>query len=214
MSYLPVSKNIASYLAGKTGLSKEKETILAYATEILMLNILNVTLIIILGWLLGVFPGTISCLIMFAFFRHTAGGVHSNSPWRCAIITVLSIPSIALLAAFVSRLGGFYSDVLSIIAVLTGFIAITVLAPVDSPAAPIISPERRKRLKMLALLIMALVAVMIIYLRASTWYYATDIQLSLVFGVMWVCLMLSKFGHNLIAIVDGVKKGEKGGEKQ
>lgn len=212
MSYLPVSKNIAAYLACKTGLSKEKETILAYAAEIMILNILNVVLIIILGWQLGVLPGTISCLIMFALFRHTAGGAHSNSPWRCAIITVFSIPSIALLAVFASRFDGFYLDFLSIITIFAGFVVIAVLAPVDSPAAPIISPERRKRLRVLALLTMTLVAVMIIYLRVSSWHYAAEVQLSLIFGVMWICLMLSKFGHNLIAIVDGVKKEKGGGE--
>ena len=61
-----------------------------------------------------------------------------------------------------------------------------------------------------------LLSVVVFVLRQSIWVYAHEIQLSLIFGIMWVCLILSKPGHIFIFWVDRtltIKKGGKENEK-
>lgn len=205
MSYLAFSKSLAGFLTEKAGLAHEKEVVLTYAIEMLVINLGNILFTLLLAMLLGVLPGALSCLMAVFLFRHTAGGAHSNSPWRCAAITIVIFPAMALLAVFLSRLGSTFIDVLSAVALLTGLITIAVLAPVDSPAAPIISPHRRKKLKILSLVVFTLIAAAVIFFRRSNWVYASQIRVCLILTVLWVSFMLSKPGHCLMCLVDRIK---------
>ncbi len=205
MSYLAISKSLAGFLTEKAGLTPEKEVVLTYAIEVLVINLGNILFTLVLAALLGVLPGTLSCLAAAFLFRHTAGGAHSRSPWRCAAVTITIFPAMALLAVFLAQFGGTFIDVLSAVALLTGLITITLLAPVDSPAAPIISPYRRKKLKFLSLAVFTMIAATIILLRWSDWAYASQIQVCLILTVLWVSFMLSKQGHCLMCLIDRIK---------
>ncbi len=205
MSYLAFSKNAARFLTEKTGLAPEKEAVLAYSIEVLALNLGNILFTLLLAALLGVLPGVLACLITVFLFRHTAGGAHSNSPWRCAAVTIAVFPAIALLAVFLARFDAIFIDVLAAAALLAGLITVAVLAPVDSPAAPIISPHRRKKLKMLSFAVLASVAAAIFFFRQSDWHYAPQIQACLVLSVLWVSFMLGKPGHGVMCFVDRIK---------
>lgn len=99
MSYLFLSRRTAGYLAAKAGLDQEKEVVLAYIIEVLVINIGNLLLTLLLGMLLGVLPGTVACIAAAVLFRHTAGGAHSKSPWRCTAVTIVLFPAMALLAS-------------------------------------------------------------------------------------------------------------------
>lgn len=208
MSYLSFSNNLASFLTEKAGLEREKEAVLAYAIEMLVITLGNILFALLLAALLGVLPGVAACLIAAFLFRHTAGGAHSNSPWRCAVITITIYPALALLAVFLARLGSTFADALSAAAILTGLITIIVLAPVDSPAAPIISPHRRKKLKILSLVVFTGIAAAIILLRWSEWAYAPQVRVSLLLTVFWVSFMLGKPGHRMMCLVDEIKLKE------
>jgi accessory gene regulator B len=111
----------------------------------------------------------------------------------------------ALLAVFLSHLGGTFIDILSTLAFLTGLITIAVLAPVDSPSAPIISPHRRKKLKFLSLVVFTLIVATIIFFRQGSWVYASQIQVCLILSILWVSFMLSKPGHIVMRFVDRIK---------
>jgi len=208
MSYLAFSKNAAKFLTEKAGLAPEKEVVLAYSIEMLALNLGNILFTLLLAALLGVLPGVLACLIAAFLFRHTAGGAHSNSPWRCAAVTIAVYPAMALLAVFLAQYGQTFTDVLAAVALLTGLIAIAVLAPVDSPAAPIISPHRRKKLKILSFVVFTLITAAIVFLRQSDWHYAPQIQLCLVLSVLWVSFMLGKTGHRVMCLIDRIKLRE------
>lgn len=204
MSYLAFSKNWARYLAVNTGMSPEKETIITYAIEVLVINLINVLFTLLLGLLLGVLPVTAACLATVFLFRHTAGGVHSNSPWRCAIITIMIFPTLALLATFLSHYNSISGDVISALAVITGFTAVLVLAPVDNPAAPIISPARRKHLKTLSIFAVVLVTVIIAILRQVGWEQAPAFRNGLSLSLLWISFILSKTGHRAMSFIDGI----------
>lgn len=205
MSYLAFSKSLAGFLTERAGYNHEKEVILTYIIELLVLNLGNVLLTLLAAKIFGVFPGTLACLITAVLFRHTAGGAHSSSPWRCAAVTITVYPAMAMLAVYLTRLGAGFIDVLSAAALLTGLLTIAALAPVDSPAAPIISPYRRKKLKILSLAVFMLTAAAIIFFRQSETVYASQIRVCLILTVLWVSFMLSNPGHRLMCLIDNIK---------
>lgn len=208
MSYLVFSKSLAGFLTEKAGFAPEKEVVLTYAIEVLVINLSNILFTLLLAALLGLLPGVMSCLIAAFLFRHTAGGAHSNSPWRCAAITITIFPVMALLAVFLARLGAAFIDTFSAIAVLTGFVSITMLAPVDSPSAPIISPYRKKKLKVLSLAVLTLSAAAIVIFRQSDLVYASQVRVCLLLTVLWVSFMLTNAGHRLMDLIDKIKLKE------
>lgn len=210
MSYFFLSRRAAGYLAAKSGFDQEKEIILAYIIEVLVLNIGNLLFTLLLGWFLGILPGVTACIAVAVLFRHTAGGAHSNSPWRCAAVTITLFPAIALLASYLSGVDRVYADILSFAAILTGLVSVIALAPVDTPSAPIISPTRRKRLKVLSIFAFILITISILFFRQGSWVYAKEIQLCLVLSLLWTSFNLSQPGHRLMSFVDGIKIQKRG----
>lgn len=211
MSYLAFSRRWAGYLSAIAGLPAEKENILAYVIEVLAINIANALFTLLLGLLLGVLPGTIACLVVVALFRQTAGGAHSNSPWRCAVVTILVFPLLALFAAFLSSLKQPYTDILTAAAIVTGFVSVILKAPVDSPSAPIISDARRRKLKSLSIIIMLVIAAAVLFLRTSDLPYASGLRFCLILSVLWISFILSNSGHRLMVFIDNINLFKKKG---
>ena len=202
MSYLPFSTKLAAYLAQKTGLSHEKEAIITYAIEVLVINLANLCLTLALGYLLGVAYGTALCLLIVAIFRHSAGGVHSQSPWKCGLITVSVFPILALTARKLAILSPIYTNTFSLTVMLVGIFVVIRLAPVESPGAPIISPIRRANLKILSLLFMIIITIASILLWYNPWTYAAETQLCLTLSILWVSFILSPWGQRFMLFID------------
>jgi len=205
LSYLSFSKRCASYLTAQAGLSPEKELVLAYVIEVLALNFFNIMIALVLGLLLGVLPGTATCIVTALLFRYTAGGAHSNSPWRCGVMTITVFPLIALLAVPLSMLKQPYLDLLVAAAVLYGLLAVILLAPVDSPSAPVVSPLRRKKLKALSVIVVLVLAALLVMLRQSQWVYARQVMLCVAVSMAWFSFMLGRQGHWLVSFVDSIR---------
>ena len=95
-------------------------------------------------------------------------------------------------------------DILSVGAIVTGLLAVFILAPVDTPEAPIISPVRRRRLKIISVLLMVLFCGLIVAVHMSGWHFAVEIQGCLSLGILWVSFILSKAGHRLMMLIDSI----------
>ncbi len=204
MSYLSISKRIAGYLSSGTELSSEKEEIITYVIEVILINVLNLINLLLLGLLFNVLPGVITCLIAVRFLRHNAGGAHSNSPWRCALITAVVFVSISMAASYLSNINQTYIDSMAIVAIGLGTFLFARLAPVDSPAAPIISANRRKRLKYSSLIVIAIISLVMVFLRQSVWIYSQEVQVAIILSVLWVSFNLTHSAHLLISNIDSL----------
>lgn len=181
------------------------EEVLAYAVEVLSLNILNLGSCLIIGYLGGVFTQTLICLVCVSAIRIFAGGAHSNSPWRCAIITALVFPAMGLASAILAQAGQVLRDSFLIVSFFLGFLTLYFLSPVESLAAPIISQNRRTKLKRMSLLSFLIILIIVVYLR----FYVTismEIQLSFALGVLWISFILTPFGHKFFILFDRIFK--------
>ncbi len=197
-------KKWAAFICGQTGLDKEREEIFAYALEILVVNIGNLCLTLLVGWLLGVFPGTIACIAVATAFRHTAGGAHSGSPWRCAIATMVIFPLLALLAHAFIPLPDVYRYTLAVLAIIAGTALTAVFAPVDSASAPIISDLRRQRLKRNSILVLIAIAFTMIALTVISGPLAGELMTCITFSLLWVSFNLTEFAKRMWLTIDRV----------
>lgn len=205
LSYMKFSTKWASSLCKTHNLGEDKQAELAYVIELLTITVVNAFLVLALGWLLGVFWGTLTCLLTIAAFRHNAGGGHSESPWRCGIITIVVFPLLALFAGYISIWGDIYTDLLALISIVIGFTFILRYAPVENEKSPIKSPLRRKRLKNIAILVMVIVTIIVVGLRFNQWEKAAEIRLCIVLSILWFSLNLTPFGKRVWLWVDGLK---------
>jgi len=205
MAYLIFSTKIAHYLIKKTNASADKKEILAYAIEIISFNFINIGMSLFIGYILGVLPGTAVCLLTVFAIRIFAGGAHSNSAWRCAIITALLFPSMGLLAnkAWLIMMP-LIADVFILISFIISSFLLFFLAPIDSPNAPILSLARRTRLKKLSLVSMGLIASITTIIRLSN-LTSTELLICIAFGVIWSSFILTPTAHKLFKILDNPK---------
>lgn len=197
-------KQWADFICCQTGLDQEQEEVFAYALEILVINIGNLCLTFLVGWLLGVLPGTVACIAVATAFRHTAGGAHSGSPWRCAIATMVIFPLLALLARYFITLPVIYHYVLAILAMITGTALTAKLAPVDSDSAPIISDTRRQRLKRNSMLVLAVIALTMAALTVIPGPLAGELMTCIAFSLLWVSFNLTEFAKRMWLTIDRV----------
>jgi accessory gene regulator B len=182
---------------------------LAYVIEAFTINLLNITVLLLLGYLFDVLPEVITVMVIMSLLRFTAGGAHSNSPWRCALVSAVVFLSLALIAPHLSSVSGIYLDMLGVLAVSTSLITVICFAPVDSISAPIISAHRRKKLKVLSLLVVLLITVSIIILRYIPWAYASQIQAAIILSALWGSFNLTRIGQRLMDLLDEICLDQK-----
>jgi accessory gene regulator B len=208
MAYLPHSRKAARFLASKANASAETEEVMAYAIEVLSLNLLNVILSLLCAYLLGLVVETIAALLVVSTVRFFSGGAHSNSPLRCTVVTVLLFPAIAATAAMFSYFGPTIVNTLTIVSVITGVTLVYYLAPVDSPGAPIISLQRRKKLRLGAMVTLMLWAIVLILPNGLL---PLGVRGSISLAILWSAFILTRSGHNLFRWIDmlGVAKYER-----
>lgn len=205
-NYLPYSTKLAKTIVKNANLPEEKEEIIAYSIEVFSLNLLNISLTVIIGYLLGVLQGALICLIVLSAVRLFAGGAHSASPWICTSITALLFPLMAFIASKLSVILSTLSiDIILIGSLVITYTALFTLAPVDNEAAPIISPDRRRKLKNTSIKIFTLFVVLAVIARFSQ-YNASEALLCLSITSLWISFILTPIGHNFFNGIDRMWK--------
>jgi len=144
-----------------------------------------------------------------ALLRYYAGGAHSNSPWRCILVTAVVFLSISIAASNIAHVKQIYIDGMALFAIAIGTYLTARLAPVDSPAAPIVSATRRALYKRLAVLIIVILSLVLILLRQSLWLHTKEVQVVIIFSILWVSLNLTNLGHRLASYIDQLNSKTK-----
>lgn len=204
MSYLVLSRRIARYLVTRTN-THVPEDVLAYAVEVLLLNTINVIVALLLGFCVRALPETMVVIAVVALVRAFAGGAHSTSRVRCTIVTGLVFPLLAVSAKTIVGFNSFLALGLLALAFSLGITATVAFAPVDSPAAPIISQRRRNRLKSGSIVMVVLLSVVGLTLAGDTF------RASISLGILWSAFILTPTGHKLFQFIDSLRIARRGG---
>lgn len=206
MRFFEFSRIWAAHLAQLNNLDEDRQAEMAYAIQIIVITVIDAILTLAWGAILGVLYGTAFCLFTVAAFRHNAGGGHSQSPYRCALITMIVFPLLALTAHYIILNHFQYSYVLTATSIILGFTSILRYAPASNTKAPPLSSNRRNKLKIYALIIMFFLSLFILGLNQSSWDMAAEMGLCITLSILWVSFNLTKPANRLWQLIDNLGK--------
>jgi accessory gene regulator B len=136
-------QSVALWFKGQLDLDEEKTEVVAYALTSLFLIFVDLTLLVLVCWFLGVLKEGLIAAFTGALLRSATGGAHLSSPWRCAVLT-------ALLPAFFGYFGKYAGPLLApeVLLILLlfllawGVVIVNKYAPAEVQERPI-KPEKR-----------------------------------------------------------------------
>ncbi|WP_010234103.1 accessory gene regulator ArgB-like protein [Clostridium arbusti] len=206
-----LSKNIVANIYNTSEMDKDEREIIEYGALILILKLIGVLMVVIFSLIFGVLLEALVFYFTTCTLRKYSGGVHSDSPTRCIAIGTLSA---IICPIFINEVYIYSRFSLVIFITLTSLLfcyyTIFKLAPVDSPAKPILSMEFRKELKWKSVLTMSIMSIMSIVLIALYINYKYLILLKLsqciCLALLWQCFTLTTAGHIIMSKVDSILK--------
>ncbi|AJA49375.1 accessory gene regulator B superfamily protein [Clostridium pasteurianum DSM 525 = ATCC 6013] len=206
-----LSKSIVSNICNASEIDKDELEMIEYGALIFILKSINIISVIIFGVIFGVFLESLAITFTIIILRKYSGGVHSDSPNRCIVIgTCISILFPIIVNKIYNYIPFKFVNVIAIIILIFSYYIILKLAPVDSPAKPIVNMEMRKNLKNMSILVMTLISVLLILLTILYINFAYIILLKILecicFGVFWQCFSLTVLGHVIMGKIDNILK--------
>lgn len=183
MSYSKFSTSVAEYISNEIKLDDEKQLIIAYSIENLILSIAGFLLIILVGAMFGAaLPAAITAL-SGGLLRRLSGGVHAKTPLKCMIYSSLGYGLVAAAGYYLSKLL-IINNVYFILILVFCLLVVAKYAPVDCPAKPINSAVLQKRLKIGSICLVLLIIVLVMVLDKES------LKIALTLGILVQSLTL------------------------
>lgn len=203
-----LTNNIAGKVAAELKLDNDNEEIIAYGMFALIHMVLSVVLIIIFGLIFRVTIEAIIVCFAGTILRKYSGGAHASSPGKCAAIGTIICIGQALLFLFL--IGPVITPglllYLGIGIFILSYYFIYKLAPVDSPAKPIRTKEKKARMKKGSIFVLS-AYIIIVMINIAMYSYFGDkrflvYSLCIYGGVAWQIFTLTTPGHNAMNKID------------
>lgn len=183
MSIGKLSEKLGAYICQELNYNEEKEEIIVYAIETLLLSIVNIVSILALASLFNALLPALIAVVFGGALRKVSGGAHFDSPMACLVFGTFVYTLIGVLSKKIS-IYGFNNVYLCVAVLFICLMIVGILAPVDSPAKPIHSMSFKKKLKTASIVIVLISLVIVFFAKNNL------IQLSIVFGILYQTLTL------------------------
>lgn len=190
---------------------EDKEQIIVYGAINLLQTIFAILWVIIAGLFFGVFYEALLFSITVSILRKYSGGVHASSPSHCIIIgTILAVASGLFIDKIFFKINMLTAILISIACISFSFIIVAKNAPVDSVKKPITNIELKKQFKRKSIIVLFIFSLIITILSVLSTkylklYYIKFIE-SIILGVLWQTITLTKNGISFLNKVDFVLK--------
>jgi len=193
------TEQIADIFKDKLNLDNDTTEIIDFGLKYVFLTLANLAVVLFIGWLLGYLGAVVAVVAGNAGLRIFAGGAHCSSPGRCLVLGALTIPFLGKGAAiFAPLLMPYYGFIEGLIFLCV--LALTwKLAPVDSPAKPVLTERHRKRLRLFSFLAVAALTFFSVFFWQKGDY---AISLGLLLGMVWEAFMLTRWGYKFTGAAD------------
>lgn len=199
-----LSKRVGEKIAKDLGLENEKKEVITYGIFAIIQMLYNIILVLVVGAIFGVAIEALIVSFIISILRKSSGGAHSKSPIGCIIVGTIICVSIGLIAQV--KIGTRCTIVISIIIFIWSYYTVFKLAPVDSPAKPIRTEKKKKRLRKSSIFILSIYLIFVV--SSMMLYSFTNINRLRVYpicilgGVIWQILTLTKIGHEIVKVID------------
>lgn len=185
---------IAAWMKEAGSLTDDQEEIIVYSLIYIMLSAVGIAGILALSSLLRILlPGAL-CAAAAASLRLMSGGAHYSSPSRCALMSIITFPVLALAAV---KLPGIAAPTVAGAALVFALLAVLIYAPVDNEARPI-GAQRRPAFRRAAL------AVVIAWAAVICGTASPSHILAISAGLAWQALSLTPAGRHWYVAVNSV----------
>lgn len=189
----------------RLNLTPEEEELALYGLQTIVYPATGLLTILLAGWLLGCFRTTLTAALTAVSLRLLSGGAHARSPLTCNLLGMIIAPALGKVAAVAAP---FFTPLGLALVVTAGFFPSVVLvwrlAPVDSPAKPINSPEQRRKLRALSVLLVLLITASQFFFLLRG--YASAVVLAASLGLWWQAFTLTRAGHRFATLLDNFKE--------
>ncbi len=186
----------AAYIAANLSMEVCQREVVAYGLEVILGGTLKVIILLIVPFILGIFPQVWIAYFVLAFFRVPAGGPHCTAYYRCLIWTVITLCSIGGIAKYLT-VDSSILNLMFYIAMIIGIIEVILLVPADTETKPITRLKDKRRAKVWSL------SVLIAYFLL---WHILDLSNSLRLAACLILLfqqfMLTPWGYKFMARLD------------
>ena len=197
-----LARKLANEISKSLDYDDEKNQVIAYGLIAIIQMAVTVILVFILGLIVKAPVEALIICFSVSTLRKYSGGAHLNYIELCTSTGVIycfifSLISKYLLASILNTY--FMSFIIAVVYILS-FLAIYKLAPVDSPNKPIKTEKKKKRMKKDSFIVLSVyVSLSLIFLLLSRKNQIfNSFGISLLFGVTWQIITLTKFGSYLL----------------
>lgn len=196
-----LTRPAAAYLREKLNLTPDEEEIALYGLQVIIYTITGFLAVSLAGWLLGCLYTTLAATLTAAFLRLWSGGAHSNSPLTCVLLGAVVSSALGKISLVLAPLlKPFHLFLTVVVGSLLSLTFVWRLAPVDSPAKPILSAEYRRRMWLFSVISVVLIAAAQVALLAVAG--ALDLVLAMSLGLWWQTFTLTRAGHRFATFID------------
>lgn len=185
MSYSKFSENAAKNISTELGFDTEKQQVIAYSIESLLLTVVGFISIVIFGTLFGAALPAAVAAVSGGFLRRLSGGAHAKTATRCLIFGTLGYGALGILSKviFQTMKANVNIKLLSL-GLFISLIIVIIYAPVDCAAKPIASQNLRKKLRIASITFILILLILILLIRNPI------IQMAVTFGVLYQAITL------------------------
>lgn len=155
---------LTEYYVRKNIIPEEKKEVYFYGLKLITSDIINFSIIMILGLILGRFLDSVVFLLSFCTLRLFSGGFHAKTFWLCRLTMMLTFSGVVLLS--MRPVPWQYAAAANAAAV----IVIALLAPIEHPNKPL-KEKQKKRNKIKAIIMsvfLAIVSATLAYIGIKT----------------------------------------------
>lgn len=194
-----IALNMAKNL-GNTLDSEENVEIYAYALQLVLMSVFNLTLVVLAAFLLKIIPTTLAFLAVFIPFRAFGGGVHLSTFPRCFSIGSFLMLGSAYLAAEVN-IQPYQLDVLFLFALLFALLSTVRWVPASTEKNPVNDFEivrKQKRNMLIAIVVWIGCIGTFIYSNHNTLAFA------MLMGAIVSTVLISPLGFYLMGFIDRI----------
>src|SRR5690554_6223313 len=90
------SESLSETISKQLNYNEDQKEVIAYGAFALLHVLWSYSLIILVGYLTGLFIPVVILLVVSAVLRKFSGGAHCTSPGRCAVASILSLIPLGL----------------------------------------------------------------------------------------------------------------------
>ncbi|HGG0417740.1 TPA: accessory gene regulator ArgB-like protein [Clostridium sporogenes] len=190
-----VSNKIGNKISSNLNLDKDTEEIITYGAFAVLQTLWAFLCVIILGVIFNVLVESIIIVLTIAIFRKYSGGIHANSPNKCAIFGAFICVGLSLFVKNISIDFNLTFIGIFIFTFFCSYYTIYKFVPVDTKNKPIENKEEKLRLKKCSFLIIGIlflieILLILFYLKYkynTLIYYGNCI----IMGVVWQSFTLT-----------------------